>query len=927
MAGVFDTFEEGYSRTSIIDESSNATLMGWFHVSGAPAASTFRTFIYYGNDPITDYTQYVWIGHYPSGNIRLEVTDGSGFPSIAFGETSPITAAGWHHLAYVRNGTSHKLYLDGTEVVSVTADLSAQAFTHILLGHDGYANDWDPTKVAYYREWNSALTLAEIDAEIIATSPVKASPYQVSSFAANAQDSSGNGRHWTTVGTVSYEAQPQWIYARPSEAITVAEGTSFRYADAVRLSVNDTATVVDSPTRAARNIFSIQHGVQAHVMRISGTSSTTAVRYCSPAAGQTSWYSSQAAASPRMPCAGFWRNLKIVLGTSPGSGRSRNYRVYVNNVASPMQVTISDTNLEGQYTARPIPVGPEDEIVLVMTPSGTPSADSGGTHIAIEFEGFNAGESVHIPSGSANSPSASVTNYVGIFQLDGVWGTNNNNVRSIIAVEGDVIGYAIDSSIAPAGANPFTFYLYKNGVRQDGSGGTPNTQLVISSTNRNDYWSGEISASPGDFFSVQCVPSGGSTFPIFPIGVAFRADVDGESHFGCHPTSLSNTVDGYYPPPGDASSTTDTVEAIGTITTFTLKELWLENNNAPGGAASRTFMTRKNNADTSLSVVISGAGTSGSDLVGPVTITQTDRWGLKHTPAGSPATGAFPALSWKQYVVPGSSPLSIDVSDAVTVSETVITSPMQRAVHDDITVTEFRLATNNGQWEAVDAVVVADAVTATLQTVRIHTAVHEAITVTESRTALLVALRLSVNKFETIDASEAALRVFKAPMKRTIPDFIRVRDAVTVQTRIGGGIWVRVHETITVRESPLFSGHASASTSGTATGVTTDGTGYSPGVTTVNLAATGTGSINVGDVITFVGSGQQYVVTEGDTDVSNGGTISFTPGLVVAIPATPTGIVLVPSSPSVPDPGGVVIGTSPGVPATGPGSDYWIDGV
>lgn len=79
---------------------------------------------------------------------------------------------------------------------------------------------------------------------------------------------------------------------------------------------------------------------------------------------------------------------------------------------------------------------------------------------------------------------------------------------------------------------------------------------------------------------------------------------------------------------------------------------------------------------------------------------------------------------------------------------------------------------------------------------------------------------------------------------------------------------------------------------GTASGATTNNAGYAIGVKTVTLASAGTGTILVGDIVTFAGQTQTYVVTSGDADVSNGGTISFEPGLVAAIPASNTAITL-----------------------------------
>lgn len=77
-----------------------------------------------------------------------------------------------------------------------------------------------------------------------------------------------------------------------------------------------------------------------------------------------------------------------------------------------------------------------------------------------------------------------------------------------------------------------------------------------------------------------------------------------------------------------------------------------------------------------------------------------------------------------------------------------------------------------------------------------------------------------------------------------------------------------------------------AQTAGTAASATTDNAGYAVGATVITLASAGTGTIVAGDVISFVGDPNSYVVLSGDTDVSNGGTITIgAPGLKVAMSA------------------------------------------
>lgn len=69
----------------------------------------------------------------------------------------------------------------------------------------------------------------------------------------------------------------------------------------------------------------------------------------------------------------------------------------------------------------------------------------------------------------------------------------------------------------------------------------------------------------------------------------------------------------------------------------------------------------------------------------------------------------------------------------------------------------------------------------------------------------------------------------------------------------------------------------------------TNNAGYAIGAVTITLDSAGTGSIIAGDIITFAGDTNKYVVKTGDTDVSGGGTIVLQePGLMQAIPASAT---------------------------------------
>ena len=96
-----------------------------------------------------------------------------------------------------------------------------------------------------------------------------------------------------------------------------------------------------------------------------------------------------------------------------------------------------------------------------------------------------------------------------------------------------------------------------------------------------------------------------------------------------------------------------------------------------------------------------------------------------------------------------------------------------------------------------------------------------------------------------------------------------------------------------VRES----GQITEPTVGTASSATTDAAGYAIGATVLTLANAGTGTILAGDVITFAGDANQYIVAVGEGTVAAGEITLAQPGLRVAMSAATKAITMVASSP------------------------------
>lgn len=120
---------------------------------------------------------------------------------------------------------------------------------------------------------------------------------------------------------------------------------------------------------------------------------------------------------------------------------------------------------------------------------------------------------------------------------------------------------------------------------------------------------------------------------------------------------------------------------------------------------------------------------------------------------------------------------------------------------------------------------------------------------------------------------------------RTLSNLTRVSESGSAMTLKDGEL-INLNG-FSIKESAAVGSKAK----GTGAGSTTNTAGYAVGAQTITLAAAGTGTILAGDIVTFAGDTNKYVVESGDADVSNGGTITLSaPGLRVAIPAAATAI-------------------------------------
>lgn len=194
--------------TSLIAASvANRTVMGWFK-SDATDPNNVTIWVAV-NDPAV-YTQYA--GLFGVGSPSpVSITLDMGNPPHFNRDYTPWTLGKWYHVCWTKASNTQALYINGRTIGSGTFNISAFTFGFELLGGDTTGSG-GPT-IAYFREWTTGLNNDQIISEMQATAAVTTgSLWGDWPLGANGNDISGNGRHWTSVGSPVFDASavPTW---------------------------------------------------------------------------------------------------------------------------------------------------------------------------------------------------------------------------------------------------------------------------------------------------------------------------------------------------------------------------------------------------------------------------------------------------------------------------------------------------------------------------------------------------------------------------------------------------------------------------------------------------------------------------------------------------------------------------------------------
>jgi hypothetical protein len=335
------------------------------------------------------------------------------------------------------------------------------------------------------------------------------------------------------------------------------------------------------------------------------------------------------------------RNWYLVIDVAPGAGKSRTYTIQKNGSNTALAITIANTATTGNITGTDVSFVAGDTCGLVVTESGTPTAAT-ITQSAIEVDTATDGLYIHGYSTQADSAEEELGPLGG--SNPGWTDTGDFNRQQLIGVDGTITTLMCRERTAPGAGNSRTYFFKKNGVNQDGSGGTPDTRVVISGTDQQASAGFSLSVVAGDTISLAKSTSGSpaaSTWncgtlafqPTNPLAYQFSCSLSGADTTGTRfgRPMIAGRLEGFGTP-----------EASHQFIGHGSRDMRIDGIRAalpssPSSGKSWTWTLRKNGADTGITVTIADTNTTGSMSGSAVTITSGDLWDIEVTATNNPS--------------------------------------------------------------------------------------------------------------------------------------------------------------------------------------------------------------------------------------------------------------------------------------------------
>jgi hypothetical protein len=352
--------------------------------------------------------------------------------------------------------------------------------------------------------------------------------------------------------------------------------------------------------------------------------------------------------------AGTLSNLSVRVRTAPGGAASRVFTIQKNGVDTLLTVTISAADTVSTDTTNAATIVSGDTLQIKQVPSGTPAA-ADAIEWVCDFTPTTAGHCIHGGftegvDGALNTPCFNaLLAPMAIF----TWRQTVGNRQDIIAVPGTIEEWGVRTGVSFTSGVVYQFYLYKNGVKQDGTGGTVDSLITLTGTGAAPLTETKVvnlSMAVEDRVYVRCEQTAGVLvgFPAGPVVFCrFASDTPGTFNVASTQAVITATgfvaVSGNTRTDGDDGNATESLVKVrvGTSGLF-IDGITVLATLAPGVSQSMNYKVRKNEADASVTAAtITGTALWATGGGTPASYADGDFLDVQVSETGTPADAVF----------------------------------------------------------------------------------------------------------------------------------------------------------------------------------------------------------------------------------------------------------------------------------------------
>lgn len=346
-----------------------------------------------------------------------------------------------------------------------------------------------------------------------------------------------------------------------------------------------------------------------------------------------------------MPIDGSFNNLTVY-----SADAHPNYTValMVNGVATSLLVGLPAGDLTASNLSSVIPVSEGDDVAIrvVVSPAGVGSGYD--ISVGLEFTGAQQIYGLQPFSGSVSSTNPATMGRRGGILLNGDFevapfpiSVTLSNTYSIASVAGDITKLVMKAYGGAPGAGVWTGYLIKNGVLQDGTGGTVDTSVIMTGTDLYVSTTFTLPITLGDqmeFIVVRTALNAPNMPAQISAAIAFTPDsTDSFMNTGGSGDTVSSSVPTYLWNRSEQLSLIETAANVPiTGSGINVTGLYVEIRTPSGPGRGFTYTLRKNGANTAATFTIMHPAVNGQILGLDIDYELGDVMTLQITPVNTP---------------------------------------------------------------------------------------------------------------------------------------------------------------------------------------------------------------------------------------------------------------------------------------------------